>query len=370
MQPFGVDRTNVKKIAYLIGCLFLLLSFIVESSHAKSYSIKSLSSEVYIRGGGDCALDIVEYFDYEFVGSYSRIGRVLWSRIQYAYDVSVTLLSNNATYSMRTSIETINYYDYIVMYLSPSTPPTETTRISFKLSYTIVPNTYSSKFITKFINIGGFNETRYDIDYYYNNAESPIETLISTFIFSPTISFRKYPQPDSFEYGMAVDNRTVRNLNKNVSILYSTVNFLPSTLQFDNCSTIVDMKYPTPAKSSRQSGTTLIPFEIFAIVAGSLAGFICIVLAIGCGIASKYKNQETKHLSWFEYLKKGACCTLFGGGGGGGNNGGGDDRGSTGYTSFNDNDCSNSNSNNWDSGGGGGGGNDSGNNWGGSGFAD
>ncbi|EFC38761.1 predicted protein [Naegleria gruberi] len=303
-------RIFVLLSAFLIA--LLLLAAMTNSSTAKSYSLQSLSSEIYIRNG-DCSLKIVEYFQYEFNGTFSRIGRALPPLASNAYDRSVTLVSDNG-YNIRSEYQKISESPYVVLYLEPSTPENGITVLSFKLSYTISGS--NSFFQTE-------SQKAYQVSYYYKDNYK-ILNLNSTFIFDSTIDFSNPPTPDS-------NGILTLNSNQQYSIFYQksnlisqytpSVTFRTNSNQYDKC--LIDQSAINAA-------------IILSVIGGT---FLLTGLILFCVL----RNRK--------------------GGGGGGN--GGDGSGGN-YSSFNDTNYTTSN----DFGGGGGGGGGGSSSHGGSGFAD
>ncbi|EFC42591.1 predicted protein [Naegleria gruberi] len=165
-----------------------------------------------------------------------RIGKPLPILAENSYDRSITLLSNNA-YNIRTEFQKIDYNPYVVIFLSPPTPEGETTRISFRLTYSV--SYISNKPFYKYYYGDGDNRTKYEISYYYKD-NSPIGKLTSTFIFSSSITFTVNPNAYN---GETINPTTIRFTETNLTTASSpTVHFLPSDTRFDKCSRILDMR--------------------------------------------------------------------------------------------------------------------------------
>ncbi|EFC44141.1 predicted protein [Naegleria gruberi] len=293
-----------KPVHTLIVSLFLviILSFLTASSTAKSYAITSLSSEVHITNGA-CTLDVVETFEYEFTGSYSTIGRAFASNIDNVNNIAVVTLTSG--YSISTYFDSTGY---IIMYLSPATPESGTTMVSFQLSYTVIgrQNLFASS----------ASASKNTVSFYYKDS-AMIRNLTSTFIFDSNIGFTSAPTSS----GQLITNGnqysvlfSVQNLT---SLYVPTVYFNPNSDNFNLCPLTVG--------------------GVVGIVIGSVAGAIILTL-IFAFILIKGKSgggggvgSGTSHWTGNNHHHHNHSHTGYGYSGGGG---GGGDSGHTGGSGF------------------------------------
>jgi len=146
-----MSRQQQTGMHFVIWLLVLLVATCWQQTClAKSYVVTSIESHTYLTTETvqTCGWRVEEIITYNFTGKYSRFGRSIPTKNNrntyvtspYA-DLSTSLSSG---YEMKSNISKELFADFVVTYLTPSTPTDDTTIIKVKLNYRVNNAFYSS----------------------------------------------------------------------------------------------------------------------------------------------------------------------------------------------------------------------------------